>query len=662
MAFGTATLTGSYFQFDNVTPAEGVVEIIPNSRQLIDAEGNRILAGRVKVTLDAAGSFSVTLPATDDATVEPATGRQYAVVAKLKHVHLPAVTGIELATGATVDVADVSAQPTTDALVSPAATTAQLDALAARVDTLETTPAVTSYNDLTDTPTIPTTPAEVGAEPAGTTAALDATLAPVAKSGAYTDLTGKPTIPTDATAAGWINDDASETKAALSASYVTQAASWDALEAQPYYVIGHRGGGYYQFPEYTMKSYRAAHAAGVQALDADVWLLADGSLGVMHDNTIDRTCATSGNTTDQTAASWVNLAQDAGAGLSAPWTSEPPVLLTQVLDEFGAKRCIMVEAKGLGAADALAAEIVRRNMFNSVMVSSQDWPSAQTLAAADPRMKVQWTDAAGTSQTPAALIAAGITRIAVQDGVVTDATIASLVAAGIKVTVWSVDRHNIRDRYLSLGVTGFFSNFALYLQQSAGRATDPFKSRTIFPGQLTANGGVNGSTTTNPGWFTLDSVGEIFVLQGWASPYDISSGSYQIDLDGKFLALGAASDFLSVVFASPSDIPWTNAPGPTQSGMDFHIRSDGTMTLFKVSNGTKTGGYSTPTAALTVGQVFHLRINVTPTSIACTRTDGSYGTITANASDRVGVRGAYMHFGKLTNCNVAVQNVVITKQ
>lgn len=246
MAYSTATLTGKYETFDG-QPASGVVEIIPNSRQLVDPEGDVILSGRVKVTLDETGAFSVTLPATDDATVEPATGRQYTVVAKLRHTHLAAVTGVELATGATVDVADLASAPVVDPLVSTAATTAQLDALEASLSPVATSGA---YSDLTGAPTIPATAADVGAEPAGTTAALDASLAPVAKSGAYSDLTAKPTIPTtaadvnalpdtttaadigaqpaatlDADTAARVNDDASQTRAALSATYAGRSPS-----------------------------------------------------------------------------------------------------------------------------------------------------------------------------------------------------------------------------------------------------------------------------------------------------------------------------------------------------------------------------------------------------------------------------------------------------
>ena len=138
MAFATATLTGTYQKLDG-SPAEGTVDIIPNSRALVDSEGNVILSGRRTVTLDETGSFSVVLPATDDATVEPAVGRQYTVSAKPRHTrHIPAVEGIELPGGSTRDMADITTATALTPVVSGgpsgAAFLALIDQLAAEVD------------------------------------------------------------------------------------------------------------------------------------------------------------------------------------------------------------------------------------------------------------------------------------------------------------------------------------------------------------------------------------------------------------------------------------------------------------------------------------------------------------------------------------------------
>lgn len=134
----TVTLTGTY-QLPDGTPAAGTIEVIPSVRQIVDADGNVILSGRVKVKLDETGSFSVDLPATDDATLNP-TGFGYTVAAKLHHAHLPAVSFQLPAAVPTVDIADVTtvdpATFTPDVIYAPAA---DLAAVEGRVSDLEDT-------------------------------------------------------------------------------------------------------------------------------------------------------------------------------------------------------------------------------------------------------------------------------------------------------------------------------------------------------------------------------------------------------------------------------------------------------------------------------------------------------------------------------------------
>lgn len=100
------TLTGKYRLIDG-TAAVGTVVVIPSEAQIVDSDGNVILAGRVSVALDSTGSFSVDLPATDDADLAP-TGFGYTLSAKLNHTHLPAISFQLPAATPTVDVADLT--------------------------------------------------------------------------------------------------------------------------------------------------------------------------------------------------------------------------------------------------------------------------------------------------------------------------------------------------------------------------------------------------------------------------------------------------------------------------------------------------------------------------------------------------------------------------
>lgn len=138
MAYDTFELTGTYNTWDGLPEADRPVYIIPSVPVVIDAEGNKILTGRVKVTLDGTGSFAVDLPDPNDATLNP-TGFGYTVSVRLSKTS-PAAVSFSVPEGTvTLDMADVT--PVDPSTFEPTATyvsQAALDALTATVATKET--------------------------------------------------------------------------------------------------------------------------------------------------------------------------------------------------------------------------------------------------------------------------------------------------------------------------------------------------------------------------------------------------------------------------------------------------------------------------------------------------------------------------------------------
>lgn len=98
----TGTLTGTYHHPDG-TPRSGTVYIEPSVAPIRDATGNVVIAGKVHVDLDSAGSFSVALAATDDTSLDP-SGCTFIV--RLRG--LPPVSGVRILSGQTVDMADIT--------------------------------------------------------------------------------------------------------------------------------------------------------------------------------------------------------------------------------------------------------------------------------------------------------------------------------------------------------------------------------------------------------------------------------------------------------------------------------------------------------------------------------------------------------------------------
>jgi glycerophosphoryl diester phosphodiesterase len=74
---------------------------------------------------------------------------------------------------------------------------------------------------------------------------------------------------------------------------------WLAASDDGFLNIAHRGGGA-EWPEHTLFAYSESIPAGVEMLEADVYLSADGELIVIHDATVDRTTNGSGAVNDMT--------------------------------------------------------------------------------------------------------------------------------------------------------------------------------------------------------------------------------------------------------------------------------------------------------------------------------------------------------------------------
>jgi glycerophosphoryl diester phosphodiesterase len=118
-------------------------------------------------------------------------------------------------------------------------------------------------------------------------------------------------------------------------------------------VVGHRGAAAHA-PENTMESFRLGVEMGVDAVELDVHVTADGQLAVIHDDTLDRTTDGSGSvsmlTMDEIRAA------DAGARFASPDGSTPFAgrdlrvpTLPEVLEWLPAGVGLVVEIKAMAA-------------------------------------------------------------------------------------------------------------------------------------------------------------------------------------------------------------------------------------------------------------------------------------------------------------------------
>jgi glycerophosphoryl diester phosphodiesterase len=233
----------------------------------------------------------------------------------------------------------------------------------------------------------------------------------------------------------------------------------------PFSIFGHRGApGFPRCGENTIKSLMKALASGATGLEFDVRRCGDGTLVVIHDETVDRTTNGKGRVRD---FSYEQLKKvEAGVG-------EPVPRLSDVLDMFGGRCLLNVELKEKDLAADVKALLIERGIEADVFVSAFDrddndagstssWEDLRELEPEIPiallatRSKISRL---GTKKFIELASELGATAIHPEKS----ADIGKLVAlardARLRVHVWTVNERDEIARLRELGVDGIVSDF-----------------------------------------------------------------------------------------------------------------------------------------------------------------------------------------------------------
>jgi glycerophosphoryl diester phosphodiesterase len=219
----------------------------------------------------------------------------------------------------------------------------------------------------------------------------------------------------------------------------------------------HRGGAL-EVPENSMSGLAAAFARGTaQVLDFDTRMLRDGTLVVMHDPTLDRTTYSRGPVVALDRAAWQRVRLRPEASLPGLWPPERPPTVAEVLDRFGGRSLLMLEAKDPASLTGLARLIRDRRLARSVLVNSnspavaerahrlgliaQLWRSARQMRADRPERWASYVD------------------VLDMDYAARDVDLLRAVRSGVP-HVWAhtVNTPRDRDRVLRLGCDGVITN------------------------------------------------------------------------------------------------------------------------------------------------------------------------------------------------------------
>lgn len=452
----------------------------------------------------------------------------------------------------------------------------------------------------------------------------------------------------------------------LTTTGVEQTSLVDQLPT-PFY-IAHRGNPHYA-PEHTMSAYRQAVTMGSDAIEFDVFALKDGGLVNIHDTTLDRTTDATGNVANMDTQGFRRL----NAADLTPWPNEAPAFYDQALAEFAHNTVIFVEPKASTYVDAM---ITTANRYPSakktcVFQVSSTTDLAKVINAGYKALYIWF----GTPTSPqiAAAVSGGASFLCC-GYTQSDATVGLLVATGLPTVIYTINRRYDRDRFLALGVKGFFSDCAPYLKANTAVDTrDPWNNYSFGHGLIPQWGSefrtmLNtediGFNAGNGIWVGRSGQGTLYASVGHVSPIANRAGTFQLDIDYVIPATGISAGSAVAVGIATDDRPAGYNGNWYPDGYHFYLRESGVMSIFRTNapSGFTQLGANLSTDQLVAGTVAKMRINVTPTTVSLTRMDGTLNVGVAMSRTDNTFRGGYVHVGRTgpSGIKLVIRSLVIT--
>ncbi|MDE2291921.1 MAG: glycerophosphodiester phosphodiesterase [Elusimicrobia bacterium] len=230
-------------------------------------------------------------------------------------------------------------------------------------------------------------------------------------------------------------------------------------------LIAHRGASG-THPENTLAAFRAAWAAGADAVEFDVQRSKDGALVVVHDDTLARTAGDPRRVGEATLAELKGL--DAGAWKDPRFAGERIPTLAELVDAAPAGCWFNLEVKqpesGAPYAgierDVKAFLDARPEVKARTLVSSFHQPTLRALRALDASVRLGVLP--GRTPIDAAFALAAELRaesMNVNLERLTPEWAARAKAAGLSLLVYTIVEQGQLDRAAALGADGVFSNF-----------------------------------------------------------------------------------------------------------------------------------------------------------------------------------------------------------
>jgi len=233
-------------------------------------------------------------------------------------------------------------------------------------------------------------------------------------------------------------------------------------------IFGHRGLSSLA-PENTMAAFRCAVDHRVGWVEADVDVIADGTVIICHDSTLDRTTNRTGRYDDLTVADLGGI--DAGGWFSPRFVGEPlPALrdLIDLMNDTGLNANIEIKPNETGKEatlrliEGVIAQLKRLRPDAKVIVSSFSHLLLHLFKQRAPEVPVAclYESRALSGDWRSTLEIVGADYIHPEDSGLTRQQVQAFRAEGYGVNVWTVNSLSRANELFNWGATGVFSDIA----------------------------------------------------------------------------------------------------------------------------------------------------------------------------------------------------------
>lgn len=217
-------------------------------------------------------------------------------------------------------------------------------------------------------------------------------------------------------------------------------------------------------PENTIAAFRAAAEAGAKWVELDVALSADGTLMVIHDDSVDRTSSGKGSLGALTSAEIGAL--DGGAWFDPRFAGERiPTLAEAIaaLGELGLSANVEIKQhahhKSLDQlVRSVQAEIARRAPTTRIMISSFDAEALKAMHALEPELEMAMLWGQVPQDWEEKLAAIPATTIHLHYKALSIGLLEHMRARGIRVRVWTCNDPLELVSFWNAGLTGVITD------------------------------------------------------------------------------------------------------------------------------------------------------------------------------------------------------------